>query len=219
MLAQVQHGGAWNPRPSALRRLGWELARRTSIETASTPASVQLAEPGLHRFPWLYLAGAGALPPFTEPERAALRRHLQYGGFLVVDAGSLLYSKSPIPPHLAAQEELKADLLTSIYQKQLQVAAVGLGPADLAKGTGALRMPRTAVNVADPAVKLQAPNVIDIGIGRGWGRARTKAGDTVDVVSVDDYAIIATVSTAADCPAIPGYGAGLDGATIFFRHV
>jgi hypothetical protein len=86
VLAQVQHGGGWNPRPSALRRLGWELGRRTSIETASTPVPVRLAEPGLHRFPWLYLAGAGALPPFSEPARAALRRHLQYGGFLVVDS-------------------------------------------------------------------------------------------------------------------------------------
>jgi hypothetical protein len=86
LLAHVQHGGNWNPRPSALRRLGWELARRTSIETSSTSTPVRLAEPGLHRTPMLYLAGAGAIPPFSEAERAALRRHLQYGGFLLVDA-------------------------------------------------------------------------------------------------------------------------------------
>ena len=42
--------------------------------------------PGLHRHPMLYLAGAGAFPPLSEAERAALRRHLQYGGFLLVDA-------------------------------------------------------------------------------------------------------------------------------------
>src|SRR3954447_7025925 len=52
------------------------------------------------------------------------------GPVLVVDAGSLLYSENPIPPHLQAQEELKADLLSSIYQKNLDVSAVGLGPAD-----------------------------------------------------------------------------------------
>src|SRR5690348_10077345 len=34
-----------------------------------------------------------------------------HGPVLVVDAGSLLYSQKPVPPHLAAQEELKADLL------------------------------------------------------------------------------------------------------------
>jgi len=82
----VQHGGTWNPRPTALRRLGWELTRRTSIECANDGVPVRLDRPGLHRFPWLVIAGSGTLPPFGEPERAALRRFLQYGGFLLVDA-------------------------------------------------------------------------------------------------------------------------------------
>jgi hypothetical protein len=86
VIGQVQHAGRWNPRPTALRRLQWELAQRTSIETGADAASVRLGQPGLHRSPMLYLAGDGALPPFGEPERAALRRHLQYGGFLLVDA-------------------------------------------------------------------------------------------------------------------------------------
>jgi hypothetical protein len=86
VIGLVQHGGQWNPRPSALRRLGWELTRRTSIETANDAVPVRLDRPGLHRHPFLVLAGAGSLPPFSEPERAALRRHLQYGGFLLVDA-------------------------------------------------------------------------------------------------------------------------------------
>jgi hypothetical protein len=34
----------------------------------------------------LYLAGAGSMPPLSERERAALRRHLQYGGFMLVDS-------------------------------------------------------------------------------------------------------------------------------------
>jgi hypothetical protein len=85
-IGQVQHGGNWNPRPTALRRLGWELGRRTSIEPAPAAAPVRLGQPGLHRHPMLYLSGTGALPPFTDAERAALRRHLQYGGFLLVDA-------------------------------------------------------------------------------------------------------------------------------------
>jgi hypothetical protein len=85
-LALVQHGGDWNPRPSALRRLGWELTRRTSIETANEPVVVRLDRGGLHRHPLLVLAGAGSFPAFSEAERAALRRHLQYGGFLLVDA-------------------------------------------------------------------------------------------------------------------------------------
>ncbi|HSN92024.1 MAG TPA: DUF4159 domain-containing protein [Anaeromyxobacteraceae bacterium] len=86
VLAQVQHGGRWNPRPTALRRLGWEIARRTSIDTGREAVPVRLDGPGLHRRPMLYLAGDGSFPPFSEAERAALRRHLQYGGFLVADA-------------------------------------------------------------------------------------------------------------------------------------
>ncbi len=86
VIGQVQHGGRWNPRPTALRRLMWEVAQRTSIETGAEGVPVRLGQPGLHRFPLLYLAGDGALPPFAEPELAALRRHLQYGGFLLVDA-------------------------------------------------------------------------------------------------------------------------------------
>ncbi|HET6410619.1 MAG TPA: DUF4159 domain-containing protein [Anaeromyxobacter sp.] len=85
-IGHLQHAGNWNPRPTGLRRLAWELSRRTSIEPASSEAIVRLGQPDLHRYPMLYLAGAGPLPPYSEPERAALRRHLQYGGFLLVDS-------------------------------------------------------------------------------------------------------------------------------------
>jgi len=85
-IGHVRHAGVWNPRPSALRRLGWELTRRTSIETTDDAVPVHLDRGGLHRHPMLYLAGAGAFPPLSEPERAALRRHLSYGGFLLVDS-------------------------------------------------------------------------------------------------------------------------------------
>ena len=83
------------------------------------------------------------------------------GPTLVVDAGSLLYSKSPVPPHLDTQEELKADLLAKTYQNDLHVAGLGLGPADLAKGLDKLRIPRQAVNVVGAAT--EPPKVIDVG--------------------------------------------------------
>jgi len=85
-IGQIQHRGRWNPRPGAIRRLGWELARRTSIDPAPDAVPVRLDRPGLHRHPMLYLAGEGPLPPLAETERSALRRHLQFGGLLLVDA-------------------------------------------------------------------------------------------------------------------------------------
>jgi hypothetical protein len=85
VLGQLEHGGRWNPRPTALRRLSWEIAQRTSIETGPDAAPVRIG-PGLHRYPMLYLAGEGSMPPLQDAQRVALRRHLQYGGFLLVDA-------------------------------------------------------------------------------------------------------------------------------------
>jgi Cytochrome c554 and c-prime len=70
------------------------------------------------------------------------------GPTLVVDAGSLLYSKSPIPAQLDAQEELKADLLASTVKGELAVSTIGLGPADLSKGPSKVRLPRTIANLA-----------------------------------------------------------------------
>jgi hypothetical protein len=85
VVGQLEHAGRWNPRPSGLRRLCWEIAQRTSIETGTDAVPVRIG-PGLHRHPMLYLSGEGAMPPFRDEERGLLRRHLQYGGFLLVDA-------------------------------------------------------------------------------------------------------------------------------------
>ncbi len=82
----VKHGGQFDPRPGALRRLGYEIARRTSIEVAPEARHVALTDPDLFRYPMLVLTGEGSFPPFTDAEVAALRRYLSYGGFLLADA-------------------------------------------------------------------------------------------------------------------------------------
>lgn len=87
-IAQIAYAGNWNPRPTATRRLAWEIDKRTSIECAE-PAEVRLSdEAQLRRYPLLYLAGADALPAFDDAEVAHLRRHLQAGGMLVIDGSS-----------------------------------------------------------------------------------------------------------------------------------
>jgi len=84
------------------------------------------------------------------------------GPTLVVDAGSLLYSKSPVPAQFDAQEELKADLLATTYTTELAVAALGLGPADLVKGPSKTRLPRSIANLGSSTdIKLAAPMIID----------------------------------------------------------
>lgn len=101
--AIVRHGGNYDPRPSGLKRVAWEIVKRTSIEVSLEPKTIDLTDPDLFLHPFLVLAGDGDFPPFNDAEREALRRHLTFGGFLVVDDASGLPGG---PFDLAARREL-----------------------------------------------------------------------------------------------------------------
>jgi hypothetical protein len=107
------------------------------------------------------------------------------GPVLFIDAGSLLYSQSPVPAHLAAQEELKANLLTSVYEKNLKVSAVGLGPADLAQGPSKVRFPRVVSDVTDPDVPVAPPKIEVVGDTK-VGVFGVIADDTIPKLAVKD---------------------------------
>jgi hypothetical protein len=84
--AVAQHGGAWDARLSGLRRLAWELQRRTSVEVLTDARPVPLSSPRLFDSPFLYFGGDGAFPALAAPEVENLRRYLTYGGLLLADA-------------------------------------------------------------------------------------------------------------------------------------
>jgi hypothetical protein len=75
-----------NPRPSALRRLSFELERRTSLVTLLDPIDVRATDPELFRYPFLVLSGDRSFAPPTEAEVIRLRRFLTFGGFLLIDS-------------------------------------------------------------------------------------------------------------------------------------
>lgn len=79
-------GGNWNPRPTALKRLQWEVDKRTSVDAALDPAQLQPLDDKLFSHPFLYLAGDRAFSAFTARELERLRRFLTFGGFLLVDS-------------------------------------------------------------------------------------------------------------------------------------
>jgi hypothetical protein len=85
---QLQLGQSWNPRPTALGRVAWEVDKRTSISVAMEPRPISLRAGGskLHETPFLYLAGDRefAMPSVAEVD--ALRRFLTFGGFLLIDS-------------------------------------------------------------------------------------------------------------------------------------
>jgi len=118
-LGVIQHGGTWNHRPEAIRRLLWETGKRTSIQVGRDRVVVSLDDDGsaasraLFWQPLLVLAGEGPMPPFSATARARLERHLRYGGLLLVDA------PSASDPFLQdAQRELDL-VLPGVPQKRL----------------------------------------------------------------------------------------------------
>lgn len=84
--AVAQHGGRWDLRASALRRLAWELERRTSVEVVLEARAVPLDSPRLFELPFLYLSSDTELPPLRASEVENLRRYLTFGGFVFADA-------------------------------------------------------------------------------------------------------------------------------------
>jgi hypothetical protein len=84
--ARLALPGLPDPRPSAMRRWAWELVRRTSLVTASEPATLRVGDPALYRHPFLVLSGDRAFPALPDADVARLRRHITYGGFLLIDS-------------------------------------------------------------------------------------------------------------------------------------
>ncbi len=84
--AVAKHKGRWDLRASGLRRLAWELQRRTSVEVVLEARPLALDSKALFEHPFLYLSSDGALPALTAAEVENLRRYLTFGGFLFADA-------------------------------------------------------------------------------------------------------------------------------------
>ena len=85
---QLTSGGRPDPgpRPGALRRLAWEITKRTSVDAQLEPAIVGPTSDALHETPFLYLSGERELELPSTAGIEALRRFLTFGGFLLIDS-------------------------------------------------------------------------------------------------------------------------------------
>ncbi|NVB79611.1 MAG: DUF4159 domain-containing protein [Kofleriaceae bacterium] len=139
---QLGTGSSWNPRPGALRRLGWEIDKRTSIEVELEPAVVTPTSDTLHETPFLYLAGEKAIELPSNAGIEALRRFLTFGGFLLVDSaegatdgafdGSVRKLISAIfPPPTKGLEVIPTDhvVYKSFYLLDKPVGRLAIAPA------------------------------------------------------------------------------------------
>ncbi|HZN64652.1 MAG TPA: DUF4159 domain-containing protein [Tepidisphaeraceae bacterium] len=70
--------------PDADLNLSFRLQQYTSIKVDPQPKVVELTDPALFDYPWLFMSGVGNIVVDDE-EAAALRRYLLNGGFLMVD--------------------------------------------------------------------------------------------------------------------------------------
>src|SRR5689334_15768859 len=78
-------GGETLPRPSAPRRLAWEVRKRTSVETRLEPTRARLDDPSIFESPFLYWTGDHRFAPLGEAEIVGLRRFVEFGGFVLID--------------------------------------------------------------------------------------------------------------------------------------
>jgi hypothetical protein len=85
--AAAADGGGALLRPDALRRLLWEVEKRTAIEVNPESVMVRLQDLNeLHRHPLIYWTGDRAFPMPSEEDLARLRRYLVMGGMLIFDS-------------------------------------------------------------------------------------------------------------------------------------
>jgi len=84
--AQLKYrGGNWDPYPPAAAELMREVLKRTSVEASLVRRDLELLDPKLFHYPFIWITGRDAFDPFSDEEVDVLRRFLRYGGFLCAD--------------------------------------------------------------------------------------------------------------------------------------
>jgi hypothetical protein len=84
-IAQLMHNGDWRPFPRAVPNLAHFLHKNMGVDVVGRYEPLEATDPRLSQHPILYMTGS--LSFILTPEQvAALRRHLERGGFLFADA-------------------------------------------------------------------------------------------------------------------------------------
>ena len=85
-IARIKYGGGgdWYSDPSSLPNLMREFRKRTGIPAAEAEKVMEIGEPELFAYPFLYMTGHGNIR-LTAEELSRLREHLLGGGFLYAD--------------------------------------------------------------------------------------------------------------------------------------
>lgn len=85
-IARLKYGGGgdWYANPSSLSNLLKEINQRTTIRARPNEEIVEITDPRLFEYPYLYMTGHGNVH-FTDEEIKILRNYFARGGFLHAD--------------------------------------------------------------------------------------------------------------------------------------
>ena len=93
-LKWTQSEEEYNPRPSALARLSYELSRRTSAEVDVQTADVEPKERELFEFPLIFMSAGAENNELSEDNLNNIKTYLVSGGLLVIDSATGASDKS-----------------------------------------------------------------------------------------------------------------------------
>jgi hypothetical protein len=130
-------GGGWaTDLPDADLNLSYRLQQMTSMRVDPNGRIIELTDPELADFPFIYIVEPGRLA-FTDDEIAALRRYLLNGGFLMLDdfwgeeawANVAYVFRQVFPERSFTELPLEHPLYRSVFEIKAkhQVPNVGLG--------------------------------------------------------------------------------------------
>ncbi|MDP6381293.1 MAG: DUF4159 domain-containing protein, partial [Phycisphaerae bacterium] len=123
VIAQVIHGGDWDPQPSSVASLLKYLAENTTVEVQFKKENVDLRSVDAYQHPVIYMTGHRDFK-LTDAEVTNLRRYLAAGGVLIgnsccgrqgFDVAFRREIKRVMPKHELASVPLDHALYTSVF--------------------------------------------------------------------------------------------------------
>jgi hypothetical protein len=87
VIAQLRHGGDWDPTPHALPNLVKHIQKNTTLNVKFQREVVDLDSPRLYEHPVIYMTGLRAFE-WTDEQVQRLRNYLTSGGVLIADAAA-----------------------------------------------------------------------------------------------------------------------------------
>lgn len=148
--------GSTASRQSGLRRLLWEIDKRTSVDVSPEAVVVGLqSEDRLRNFPLLWLPAAGPLGPLSDAEIERLRRHLQSGGTLVIDnlegkPGPVADSIRALAKRLFPEQKLEAVAPDHVLNRSFYLINAPVGRVSYAANLEAVFFDARAVLIVSP---------------------------------------------------------------------